>query len=91
MKFTSRRQVSKQAFLFWIVGDGMGAEIKLKCDLCPKEETFMWGEKPDKYGWEANRNYCLCPDCNHPQFDDHAQGQEEKAAHIEAVQRLMAA
>lgn len=67
----------------------MGVKISLKCDLCPTEdETYTWGEDPKKYGWEVNNNYCLCPDCNNKQFDDHEQVQRQ--AHIEMVQRLAA-
>jgi hypothetical protein len=67
----------------------VGVKIIFKCDLCPAEdETFLWGEDPKPHGWEVNRNYCLCPDCNNPQFDDHEQ--VKKQAHIEAVRRLAA-
>lgn len=67
----------------------MGVKIIFTCDLCHEtDETYMLEEDPKKYGWEVNRNYCLCPDCNNKQFDDHEQVQRQ--AHIEMVQRLAA-
>ena len=69
----------------------MGVKITITCDICHEEDTtYTWGEDPKAHGWEVNRNYCLCPECNNKQFDDHARGQEEKSAHIEAVQRQAA-
>ncbi len=60
----------------------MGVKIILKCDLCPAaDESYTWGEDPGKYGWEANRNYCLCPACNKEaarQESIMADGDEEK-------------
>lgn len=67
----------------------MGVSIYLKCDLCPTEDiTFLIGEDPEQYGWTANKNYAICPECNYKVFDDHAQGQAEKAMHIESILKL---
>ncbi|MFA7287408.1 MAG: hypothetical protein WC055_00865 [Melioribacteraceae bacterium] len=67
----------------------MGVSIHLKCDLCKEEDnTYLLGENQEHYGWTVNNNYCICPECNSKVFDDHAQGQAEKAIHIENIQKL---
>lgn len=67
----------------------MGVTIQLKCDLCPEEDnTYTLGEDPERYGWTANKNYAICPECNSKVFDDHAQGQAERAIHVENIRKL---